>query len=114
MSTYLKSAAMSLLSKTVQTFLTKYLSDVDVEGVTLPSYDGSGWGVRLSNVQLREGVQLMKMMPGKVVKKRKVKRRRRKRRKIVPGTSKSKSKETSKANYSEPIIRSLFVAECLP
>ena len=94
MSTYLKSAAMSLLSKTVQTFLTKYLSDVDVEGVTLPSYDGSGWGVRLSNVQLREGVQLMKMMPGKVVKKRKVKRRRRKRRKIVPGTSKSKSKET--------------------
>ena len=42
MSTYLKTAAMSLLSKTLQTFLTKYLSDVDVEGITLPSYDGSG------------------------------------------------------------------------
>eukprot|EP00536_Pseudo-nitzschia_multiseries_P017609 jgi/Psemu1/225816/e_gw1.1672.29.1 len=82
MSTYLKSAAMSLLSKTLQTFLTKYLSDVDVEGVTLPSYDGSGWGVRLSNVQLREGVQLMENMPGGVKKKRIVKRRHKRRRRI--------------------------------
>jgi hypothetical protein len=61
---------MSLLSKTLQTFLTKYLSDVDVEAVTLPSYDGSGWGVRLKNVQLREGVQLMEVMPGKIAKKK--------------------------------------------
>lgn len=72
MSTMLKSAAMTLLSKTLQTFLSKYLSDVDVEGVALPSvYDGSGWGVRLSNVKLREGVQLMEQMPGKELKKRK-------------------------------------------
>jgi len=82
MSTYLKSAAMSLLSKTLQAFLKKYLSDVDVEGVTLPSYDGSGWGFQLSNVQLREGVQLMKTMPGRVVKKRTVKRRRLRKRKL--------------------------------
>jgi len=79
MSYYFKTAAMSLLSKTLQTFLSKYLSDVDVEGVALPSvYDGSGWGVRLSNVQLREGVELMKTMPGTVTKKRKRKRRIRK------------------------------------
>lgn len=71
MSTYLKTAAMSLLSRTLQTFLSKYLSDVDVEGVALPSvYDGSGWGVRLSNVKLREGVELMKTMPGTMLKKR--------------------------------------------
>ena len=106
MSTYLKSAAMSLLSKTVQAFLTKYLSDVDVEGVTLPSYDGSGWGVRLSNVQLREGVQLMKMMPGKVVKKRIVKRRRRKRRMIEPGGSNGKGKHTSTSKDHEEIMKS--------
>jgi len=82
MSTYLKSAAMSLLSKTLQTFLTKYLSDVDVEGITLPSYDGSGWGVRLSNVRLREGVQLMERMPGGIKKKRIVKRRQKRRRRV--------------------------------
>jgi len=72
MSTILKSAAMSLLSKTLQTFLSKYLIDVDVEGVALPSmYDGSGWGVRLSNVKLREGVQLLQQMPGKRIRKKK-------------------------------------------
>jgi hypothetical protein len=71
MSTMLKSAAMSLLSKTLQAFLSKYLSDVDVEGVALPSmYDGSGWGVRLSNVKLRDGVQLMECMPGKRIQRR--------------------------------------------
>jgi len=91
MSTYLKSAAMSLLSKTLQTFLTKYLSEVDVEGVTLPSYDGSGWGVTLSNVHLREGVQLMKTMPGTVTKKRKVKRKRMVKRKLKPKDTKEKS-----------------------
>jgi hypothetical protein len=79
MSTLLKTAAMTLLSKTLQTFLYKYLSDVDVEGVALPSvYDGSGWGVRLSNVKLREGVQLMKELPGKVKKKRRRKKTKKK------------------------------------
>ena len=72
MTTIFKSAAMSLLSKTLTTFLYKYLSDVDVEGIALPSvYDGSGWGVRLSNVKLREGVSLMKNMPGRKIGKRK-------------------------------------------
>jgi hypothetical protein len=76
MSTMLKTAAMTLLSKTLQTFLYKYLSDVDVEGVALPSvYDGSGWGVRLSNVKLREGVELMKELPGKVKRKRRKKKK---------------------------------------
>ena len=68
MSSYFHSAAMTLLSKTLQTLLYKYLSDVDVEGVALPSLydtDGhSGWGVRLSNVKLREGVKLMDL-PGR-------------------------------------------------
>jgi hypothetical protein len=81
MSYILKTAAMSLLSKTLQTFLYKYLSDVDVEGVALPSvYDGSGWGVRLSNVKLREGVQLM-MAPGKVTKKRRRRKKKKSKRK---------------------------------
>lgn len=66
----------SLLSKTLTTFLYKYLSDVDVEGIALPSvYDGSGWGVRLSNVKLREGVQLLKKMPGSKIGKRKLTRK---------------------------------------
>ena len=72
MSSYFHSAAMTLLSKTLQTLLYKYLSDVDVEGVALPSLyntDGhSGWGVRLSNVKLREGVKLMDL-PGRIPKK---------------------------------------------
>lgn len=69
MSTMLRSAAMTLLSKTLLTFLYKYLSDVDVEGVEMPSLYGStdgatsGWGVRLSNVKLREGAELM-VLPG--------------------------------------------------
>lgn len=50
---------MSLLSRTLQTLLSKYLSDVDVEGVALPSFSDAGWGVRLSNVRLREGTKLM-------------------------------------------------------
>ena len=68
---------MTLLSKTLQTLLYKYLSDVDVEGVALPSLyntDGhSGWGVRLSNVKLRDGAKLMNL-PGKP-RKRKGRRR---------------------------------------
>ena len=65
----LRSAAMTLLSKTLLTFLYKYLSDVDVEGVEMPSLygstegPGSGWGVRLSNVKLREGAELY-TLPG--------------------------------------------------
>ena len=66
----LRSAALTLLSKTLLTFLYKYLSDVDVEGVEMPSYFGtssdgqaSGWGVRLSKVRLREGAELM-ILPG--------------------------------------------------
>jgi hypothetical protein len=58
-----------------------------VEAVTLPSYDGSGWGVRLKNVQLREGVQLMEVMPGKIAKKRKTRRRRRLRRRKTQTSS---------------------------
>ena len=77
MSTMLKTAAMGLLSRTLQSFLHKYLLEVDVEGVAMPSLmdvDGhSGWGVRLCNVKLREGVELM-TLPGK----RKVKKKRRK------------------------------------
>jgi hypothetical protein len=74
MSTFFHSAAMTLLSRTLQTLLSKYLSDVDVEGVALPSLyssDGSsgGWGVRLSNVKLREGAMLMEL-PGKPKKKK--------------------------------------------
>ena len=56
MPTMLKAAAMTLLSKTLQMFLSKYLSGVDVEGGALPSlYDGtstSGWGVRLCSLKL--------------------------------------------------------------
>lgn len=92
MSTLLKTAAMGLLSRTLQTLLNKYLLEVDVEGVAMPSLidvDGhSGWGVRLCNVRLREGVELM-TLPGK----RKVKKTRPKRRTAethsVKGTSKS-------------------------
>jgi hypothetical protein len=75
MSAIFRSAAMTLLSKTLQTLLYKYLSDVDVEGVALPSLlynssDGhSGWGVRLSNVKLREGAKLLDL-PGTTRRKR--------------------------------------------
>jgi len=83
MSTYFKSAAMSLLSKTLQKLLYKYLSEVDVEGINLPSLynsDGhSGWGVRLSNVKLREGAKLMDL-PGSSGKKRKKKEDKKKKR----------------------------------
>ena len=64
MSTFFHSAAMSLLSRTLQTLLSKYLSDVDVEGVALPSFSDSGWGVRLSNVKLRDGTKLVDL-PGR-------------------------------------------------
>ena len=81
MSTLLKSAAMGLLSRTLQTLLNKYLLEVDVEGVAMPSLidvDGqSGWGVRLCNVRLREGVELMTLPGKRTVKKRRLKRKKR-------------------------------------
>jgi hypothetical protein len=107
MSTILKSAAMSLLSKTLQAFLSKYLSDVDVEGVALPSmYDGSGWGVRLSNVKLRDGVQLMERMPGK--RKRRRKRNKKKRTNlqqstVAEGTGQSTGRAFHPESLSEPL-----------
>ena len=87
MSTFFRSAAMTLLSKTLQTLLSKYLSYVDVEGVALPSlYSGgeghSGWGVRLSNVKLREGTKLMNL-PGKLPPKKTKQRRKRKDKEVV-------------------------------
>lgn len=83
MSTFFKSAAMTLLSRALQTLLYKYLSEVDVEGVNLPSLynsDGhSGWGVRLSKVKLREGAKLMDL-PGKPPQPRQRRRQRHKER----------------------------------
>ena len=92
MSTFFRSAAMALLSRTLQTLLSKYLSDVDVEGVNLPSIyssDGqSGWGVRLSNVKLREGAKLMDL-PGKRRRKRKIQKRKKE------ATAAAESKDTA-------------------
>ena len=77
--------AKSLLSKTLRTFLGKYLANIELEsidygtdsGKTQNSGGSSGWGVRLSNVKLREGMELVKL-PGKrkrvVTRKKKVKR----------------------------------------
>lgn len=78
---------MSLLSKTLQTFLSKYLSDVDVQGVALPTLSGDGWGVQLSNVQLRNGVELLSQMPGKVKRKK--------------SSTKKKQKHNTKTNEKE-------------
>ena len=107
MSTMLKTAAMSLLSKTLQTFLSKYLSDVDVEGVALPSlYDktSSGWGVRLRHVQLREGVQLLEELPGKL----KLKRKRKRKPKEKP-PKKNKSKAKGSGSEKETIISNVEI-----
>ena len=64
--------AKSLLSKTLRTVLSKYLENIELESIDYGSTsstaeaqnEGSGWGVRLSNVKLREGMELMKL-PGK-------------------------------------------------
>jgi hypothetical protein len=100
MSNFFRSAAMTLLSKTLQTLLSKYLSDVDVEGVALPSLynpDGhSGWGVRLRNVHLREGVKLMDL-PGA----RRKRKRRRKKVKIVTVDQHLQSKQSSEHTDSD-------------
>ena len=63
--------AKSLLSKTLRTFLRKYLENIELEGINYGSSSSSaeaggssGWGVRLSNVKLREGMELVRL-PGK-------------------------------------------------
>ena len=71
-----------------------------MEGVALPSmYDGSGWGVRLSNVKLRDGVQLMEKMPGKQIRKRK---RIHKKKKTKPPPSSTTSTTTEPLTTDEP------------
>lgn len=85
--------AKSLLNKTLRAFLRKYLENIELESINYGYHgssssssvsadskaDNSGWGVRLSNVKLREGMELMKL-PGKhkrvVTRKRKVKKHR--------------------------------------
>eukprot|EP00548_Thalassiothrix_antarctica_P010632 CAMPEP_0194156052 /NCGR_PEP_ID=MMETSP0152-20130528/66889_1 /TAXON_ID=1049557 /ORGANISM="Thalassiothrix antarctica, Strain L6-D1" /LENGTH=1145 /DNA_ID=CAMNT_0038863439 /DNA_START=65 /DNA_END=3502 /DNA_ORIENTATION=+ len=107
----LKTAAMSLLSKTLQSFLHKYLLEVDVEGVAMPSLidvDGhSGWGVRLCNVKLREGAELM-TLPGKRKVRKKTKRKEakigndtEKKSKINNGRSINKKGESIKGTVDE-------------
>jgi len=69
--------AKSLLSKTLRTFLSSYLEDIQLDGINYGGENNtsSGWGVKLSNVKLREGMELMKL-PGKrkrIVRKKKVK-----------------------------------------
>ncbi|KAL3799729.1 hypothetical protein HJC23_010379 [Cyclotella cryptica] len=99
--------AKSLLSKTLQTFLRKYLENIELESISYGSSTSSsdnasgssGWGVRLSNVKLREGMELMKL-PGKrkrtVVVTKKVKRR---------GKKRSDGNRQSKKNQAEKITR---------
>ena len=76
--------AKSLLSKTLRAFLRKYLENIELEGINYGSSSSSadasgssGWGVRLSNVKLREGMELVKL-PGKrkrvVTRKKRLKR----------------------------------------
>ena len=99
MSTLLKSAAMGILSRTLQTLLNKYLLEVDVEGVAMPSLidvDGhSGWGVRLCNVRLREGVELM-TLPGKRTVKKKRKREKRSSNSVDAETNQTSGSSASK------------------
>jgi len=69
--------AKSLLSKTLRTFLSSYLEDIQLDGINYGGENNtsSGWGIKLSNVKLREGMELMKL-PGKrkrIVRKKKVK-----------------------------------------
>ena len=58
--------AKSLVSKTLKTALGKYLEDIELESIDYggkTEESGSGWGVRLSSVKLREGMELAKL-PG--------------------------------------------------
>ena len=102
---------MTLLSKTLQTLLYKYLSDVDVEGVALPSLyntDGhSGWGVRLSNVKLREGAKLMNL-PGKPRPRR---RRRRNKRQKQPAAGSSEADTNSEKHQGESVLSESIPAD---
>ena len=101
----LRSAAMTLLSKTLLTFLYKYLSDVDVEGIEMPSLYGSsdgsssGWGVRLSNVKLREGAELMQLPGGRKNKNKKSNPKKSQKK----NESEKKSNESNGANYESEI-----------
>ncbi len=88
--------AKSLLNKTLRAFLRKYLENIELESINYgygssssssKSADSkadtskggestsSGWGVRLSNVKLREGMELVKL-PGKYKQKRVITRKR--------------------------------------
>lgn len=91
--------AKSLLNKTLRAFLRKYLENIELDSIDYGSStaagnkaaensnrDGaggtsssSGWGVRLSNVKLREGMELVKL-PGNhkrvITRKRRVKKNR--------------------------------------
>lgn len=105
-----------MLSKTLQTFLSKYLSDVDVEGIALPSlYDNSssGWGVRLRHVKLREGVQLLEELPGKLKLKRKRKRKR-KQKGPKKNTSKAKGSSSEKETIASTVKIQPKPAETVP
>lgn len=58
--------AKSLVSKTLKTALGKYLEDIELESIDYGGNSeeaGSGWGVSLSSVKLREGMELAKL-PG--------------------------------------------------
>jgi len=58
--------AKSLVSKTLKTALGQYLEDIELESIDYGGKSeetGSGWGVRLSSVKLREGMELAKL-PG--------------------------------------------------
>ena len=62
--------ARYILSKTLRAALSKYLLDVEFDSIAFPSLvggdddDQGGWGLRLTNVRLREGVELI-TLPGR-------------------------------------------------
>ncbi len=119
--------AKSLLSKTLRTFLRKYLENIELESIDYGSSasnangrekkannaSSSGWGVRLSNVKLREGMELMKL-PGKrkriVVVKKRVKRSKQKEHATSQPNPKSGSfpkvepEKNVRGNLTEPIV----------
>jgi len=128
--------AKSLLSKTLRTFLRKYLENIELESIdygsttntnnnsnpsnnassssssssssggggggggnTTNNASGSGWGVSLSNVKLREGMELVKL---KGKRKRVVKRMVRKRAKKKKNGVNRSSKENINASPAAP------------
>jgi len=119
--------AKSLLSKTLRTFLRKYLENIELESIDYGSSTvngiseekhaknagSSGWGVRLSNVKLREGTELMKL-PGKrkrvVVVKKRVKRSKQKEHATTTQNPKSssfprvESEKHARCSLAEPIV----------